>query len=92
MFYEHPGQLASVHKSEAGPHLASCPDPDCKAEDGKGASRFIREHNLHEFRRLGRQAASEGLEFSQTLRAIGSPEGLIWAAALDERAAQRRAA
>jgi hypothetical protein len=92
MLYEHPGRLAGVHSNDAGSHLASCEEPVCKAQDGKGEPRYIREHNLHEFRRLGRQAAGEGFGFANTLRAIGSPGALLWAAALDQRAADRRAA
>lgn len=92
MLYEHPGQLASVHPNAAGSHLASCGEPDCQAQDGKGEPRYIREHNLHEFRSLSRKAAREGLRFASTLRDIGSPEALLWAAALDQRATQRRAA
>jgi hypothetical protein len=92
MLYEHPGQLAGVHSSDAGSHLASCGEPGCKAQDGKGEPRYIREHNLHEFRRLGRRAAGEGFGFANTLRAIGSPEALLWAAALDQRASERRVA
>ena len=92
MLYEHPGRLAGVHSRDAGAHLARCPDPNCRADNGKGKARYIREHNLHEFRRFGRQAAGEGFRFAGTLRAIGSPESLLWATALDQRAAERRAA
>jgi hypothetical protein len=92
VLYEHPGQLTGVRASKAGSHLSACPEPGCRAENGEGKTRYLREHNLHEFRRLARQAGAEGFDFAKTLRAIGSLEAVLWADALDQRAAQRRAA
>jgi hypothetical protein len=92
ILYEHPGELAGVHRDEAGPHLRSCPEPGCLAEGGKGKARHLRAHNFHEFRRQARLAAAEGLDFAATLRAIGSAQATLWAEALEQRATQRRAA
>lgn len=92
ILYETPGGLSGVHRDDAGPHLDDCPVPDCLAEDGTGHPRHLRAHNFHEFRRQARLAAAEGPEFAARLRAIGSAEAIIWAEALDTRAAQRRAA
>lgn len=92
ILYENPGQLTTVSRDDAGPHLVACADPDCRAENGRGKPRYLRAHNFHEFRRLAREAASQGLDFAVTLRAIGSPKTILWAEALDQRAAQRRAA
>jgi hypothetical protein len=92
ILYELPGQLDGVHRDEAGAHLTSCPDPTCDAEDGKGKARHLRTHNFHEFRRQARLAATQGLDFAETLRAIASPTAVLWAEALEQRAAYRRAA
>jgi hypothetical protein len=91
ILYEHPGELAGVHRDEAGPHLRSCPEPGCLAEGGKGKARHLRAHNFHEFRRQARLAAVQGLDFAATLRAIGSEQATIWAEALEQRAVRRRA-
>jgi|GEM_PF-2720626 len=92
ILYEIPWQLTNVSRDDAGPHLTSCADPDCHAENGGGEPRHLRTHNFHEFRRLAREAASQGTDFAATLRAIGSPKTILWAEALDQRATQRRAA
>jgi len=92
ILYETPGGLSGVHRDDAGPHLGGCPVPDCLAKDGTGHPRHLRAHNFHEFRRQARLAAAEGPQFATTLRTIGSAEAILWAEALDTRAAQRRAA
>ena len=65
MLYEHPGQLAGVHSSDAGSHLDSCGEPGCKAQDGKGERRYIPSTTCT-IPPYGRQAASEGLGFANT--------------------------
>jgi hypothetical protein len=92
ILYEHPGRFEGVHPDEAGPHLAACPVSGCLADAGKAKARHLRAHNFHEFRRQARLAASLGLRFAEVLRGIGSTETKLWAAALDRRADQRRAA
>lgn len=91
LLYESPGELTGVPPNEAGSHLPACYEPDCPAGNGKGKPHEIRGHNLHELRRLARQAAAEGPDFAKRLRAIGRPETQLWAEAL-ERVAQQRAA
>jgi hypothetical protein len=90
--YQVPGWLTAVDRDQADLSLPPCQVAGCRAlVDGAGA-RERREHNLHEFKRLGGEAAAAGLAYSDMLRALPGELPRIWAMALDTCAAQRRAA
>ena len=78
LLYELPGLLERVSPSE-----------EPAAPEGEPA--LIRAHNFRELQLISRLAAQEGLRFAETLRAIGSPQAMLWAEALDQRAERRRA-
>ncbi len=78
LFYELPGLLERVSPGE-----------EPAAPNGEPA--LIRAHNFRELKRMSRLAAQQGLQFAETLRAIGSPQAMLWAGALDQRAERRRA-
>lgn len=78
LLYELPGLLERVSPRE-----------EPAAPDGEPV--LIRAHNFRELRQMSRLAAKEGLRFAETLRAIGSPQAMLWARALDQRAERRRA-
>jgi hypothetical protein len=78
LFYELPGLLERVSPGE-----------EPAAPNGELA--LIRAHNFRELKRMSRLAAQQGLQFAETLRAIGSPQAMLWAGALDQSAERRRA-
>jgi hypothetical protein len=78
LLYEVPGLLERVSPSE-------------EHEAPKGEPALIRAHNFRELKRVSRLAAQEGLQFAKTLRVIGSPQAMLWAEVLDQRAERRRA-
>jgi hypothetical protein len=78
LLYELPGLLERVS-----------PSGEPAAPDGEPV--LIRAHNFRELQKMSRLAAKEGLQFAETLRAIGSPQAMLWAEALDQRAERRRA-
>jgi len=90
--YQVPGWLTAVDRNQADSSLPPCQVNGCRAlADGAGPREW-REHNLHEFKRLGSEAAATGLAYSDMLRALPGELPRIWAMALDTCAAQRRAA
>lgn len=78
LLYELPGLLERVSPGE----VPAAPD---------GEPALIRAHNFRELQQMSRLAAQEGPRFAETLRAIGSPQAVLWAEALDQRAERRRA-
>lgn len=78
LLYELPGLLERVSPGE----VPAAPD---------GEPALIRAHNFRELQQMSRQAAREGPRFAETLRAIGSPQAVLWAEALDQYAEHRRA-
>lgn len=90
--YELPGVLGNAATGEVPAGSAVCPHPDCGAGSAEAKPAMIRAHNFHELRRMTGLAAAAGTQFSETLRAIGTPEALVWASALDQRDERRRAA
>jgi hypothetical protein len=92
LVYEVPSRVAGVVRGLGGPQLPNCPEPGCAADAGLGDEARIREHNLHEFRRLARRAAELGPAFAQVLRSAEHELALTWARALDRFQEERRAA
>jgi hypothetical protein len=90
LVWEQPGAPVGV-VSAVGDASASCHVGDCPAPDGPtGDNVATRIHNLHEFQRLARLAAAEGLGYAARLASSPSPVVRGWAAALQEL--ERRAA
>jgi hypothetical protein len=89
--YAEPGRLIGSRRRGLAGQAFPCPHPGCRAEGGRGENRFVREHNFHEFKELSVTAAAAGFAYVDHLRALGTPQALLWAKALDSRAAQRRA-
>lgn len=80
------GGFATVGAGSA----TSCAVPDCPSPAGEGDNSSIRIHNLHEFQRAARQAATEGLGYAARLAQHPSPIVRGWARALQRL--ERRAA
>ncbi len=74
----------------AGGSAISCMVPDCPAPVGEGDNVSVRIHNLHEFQRAARQAATEGFGYASRLAQHPSPVVRGWARAL--QLLERRAA
>src|ERR1044072_9098161 len=79
--YAVPGELRSVDAKSLG-RQRSCPVALCRADGGLATAADLREHNIHEFRRLTDLAAAQGLDFAETLQTIDSDEAAILAQAL----------
>lgn len=90
LLWEIPGASAGIalagDESPVRCELNGCPAPAGPSENRAA----VRVHDLHEFQRLARLAAAEGLGYASRLAASASPIARGWAQALSEL--ERRAA
>jgi hypothetical protein len=90
--YEVPGQFYGRARTALERELPPCPEETCEADDGRGDEVAVRIHNLHELRRLAREAGAVGTDFSDLLRAADARVASEWADALQTVARRRHAA
>jgi len=91
ILYQVPGTLIETPHQELDDSVAACPVEGCKASAPGAGRRERRDHNLHDFKRRGREAAALGYGYADVLRTLPGDRPAVWARALDQVAERRRA-
>jgi hypothetical protein len=91
ILYQVPDTLIETPHDELDVSVAACPVEGCRASTPGAGRRERRDHNLHDFKRRGREAATLGYGYADVLRSLPGVRPAVWARALDQVAERRRA-